>query len=1540
MKKSKLKYLLFVGILLISIYFGSPLNVMAVTRKSNPSPSCPSGTYCIKEKKTYTYKCPDTSYSQPGGNKSPTCIKNGKSVKGTKITHTTKTTVPKDQCPTGFHYTRIHIDPELYGCSSSIWISNDKIKIKLGETKTVELNLKYNNAEVKNINLNKIKFEMEYSCDSIQLSPVVKNKKLYVKIKTSSLTQAKKECIKEKWYQDSEEDDAKNTYAFMNYKVNNDYYRLDLFLLHVDMSNTSTTSNQSKSSSSSSTKKSTSSTKKSKKITIKCNDSSFSVDKGKKKTIGYTVTGATSSQKKNVSFKSMNTKIATVGAKGKVTGKKVGSTKIKITVGGVSKKCNVTVNKENTQTNEENVAEDTVNDGLNDINQNIDDTDSNTTNDSSNNVTLKTIKCPSKTPTVKVGKTKKISYTKNPSNASTNGLNIIVKGGSKDNIKITSTSPLKVKGLKKGTGKIVFKYNGKTTTCKIKVEKASSSSKKSSSKKSSSSTKVTNITISGNKQMKEGDKKTYIANVSPAKANQNVSWKSSDKKVATVNSQGQVTAKKAGTVTITATSKENSKIKGTKKVAIIEFKKINRYGPTDKVESISIPSTKTISVDSKAKLKVTYTPSNPYNLDVTWKSSNKKIVTVDSDGTIVGHKTGTATVTVTSKDNKNATSKCVVTVTKKVNVKSVSVSPKSATISVGQTKTIVATVSPSTVYNETVTYKSSNEKVATVNSSGQITGKKKGSATITVKSKSDTSKKATVKVTVKKAKNGVASIQTDNVTMQETLSVAVGNKKKIKITGAQANEFKFKSSNTKVATIDSDGTVVGKKKGTATITATLGGTSSVKKTCKVTVTKKVDVTSITITSDKTTIAPEKSTTLNVQVLPETASNKNVTWKSSNEKVATVKDGKVTGHKKGTATITTTSKSDTTKKATIKIKVDGKYPAPNIKVDKIIDLPDEDKPKNGKDKKFYVIYFKFNIKGADKLQVKSKNPSSVSFSKNPKTEKSAQIAISEERLNKNEKNDKKVIITFVAYYGKEKSEPTVIKVYKSGNKLKYDYGDNSENMVNETEENTTTEEDTTTEETTYGEWETENEDLMSTTLLLGGTTYVPWYEDGQFDQSEYTYAFTDNTIASINSTTGLITALKTGETYLKLISNYDSTTFRMLKITVIESANTSSGSGTSSSENNGIPVDSITVPQDTIKIYKGDTAKIQYIISPENASNKSVTYKSSDEKIAKVNKNGKVTGVKKGTATITVKSKSDTSKKAKVTIKVVKKQNVLVGLITGEKVTKVTIKSDKKSLKVGSTLKLKATISPSSLEDEKVIWVSSDKSIATVSQKGVVTGVKAGTVIITAKANSDNEIKDSIKLTVKKKTTTTTSSSNKKFIFVGDSRFVGMQNAVNTGSDIFIGKVGEGYNYFVSNESNIKSKETSNSILIIGFGVNDLGNVDKYIKYVNNAGFKSKIYFLTVNPVEEGKGSYSVKNSSIKSFNNKLKDGAKKYKVIDTYSYLVNNGYETTDGLHYNNATYKKIYNYVKSKVNGSSTSTSSSSSSSDTSGWTWEYIDE
>lgn len=110
---------------------------------------------------------------------------------------------------------------------------------------------------------------------------------------------------------------------------------------------------------------------------------------------------------------------------------------------------------------------------------------------------------------------------------------------------------------------------------------------------------------------------------------------------------------------------------------------------------------------------------------------------------------------------------------------------------------------------------------------------------------------------------------------------------------------------------------------------------------------------------------------------------------------------------------------------------------------------------------------------------------------------------------------------------------------------------------------------------------------------------------------------------------------------------------------------------------------------------------------------------------------------------------------------------------------------------------------------------------------------------------------------------------------------------------------------------------SGTAVVISLGVNDLGNVDNYVSYVNSnastwAKNGSKIYFTTVNPCN---GNYSNLNEQISNFNSKIKSGlSSNVKVINTYSYVISKGYSTTDGLHYSKDTSDLIYDYIKSNV--------------------------
>ena len=162
----------------------------------------------------------------------------------------------------------------------------------------------------------------------------------------------------------------------------------------------------------------------------------------------------------------------------------------------------------------------------------------------------------------------------------------------------------------------------------------------------------------------------------------------------------------------------------------------------------------------------------------------------------------------------------------------------------------------------------------------------------------------------------------------------------------------------------------------------------------------------------------------------------------------------------------------------------------------------------------------------------------------------------------------------------------------------------------------------------------------------------------------------------------------------------------------------------------------------------------------------------------------------------------------------------------------------------------------------------------------------------------------------------------KYIFVGDSRMVGMENAVASTDTLYIAKVGMGYAWLTSTadktlREQLKARPTLT--VVFGFGVNDLGNIEKYITYYRQIikDFpKAKFYFLSVNPVDEvkeAKYGYKVKNSAIASFNRRLYL-AFRTKYVNSYAYLKQNSFATVDGVHYTQATYRKLRNFIITKI--------------------------
>jgi uncharacterized protein YjdB len=236
----------------------------------------------------------------------------------------------------------------------------------------------------------------------------------------------------------------------------------------------------------------------------------------------------------------------------------------------------------------------------------------------------------------------------------------------------------------------------------------------------------------------KGKSVTLTPSVYPLSLDQSVTWKSSNTKVATVTADGKVTGVKTGIATITCTSVATG-LSATCKVTVGSI-----Y--LDKTEASILKGT-------TMTLTPTVYPTSLEDKSVTWKSSNTKVATVSSTGKVKGVKTGIATITCTS----NVTG---LSATCKVTVGSIYLDKTEVSIVKGTTLTLTPSVYPTTLADKSVTWKSSDETVATVTSGGKVTGIKAGTATITCTSNA-TGLSATCQVTVT-ASSGTRSLSGDD----------------------------------------------------------------------------------------------------------------------------------------------------------------------------------------------------------------------------------------------------------------------------------------------------------------------------------------------------------------------------------------------------------------------------------------------------------------------------------------------------------------------------------------------------------------------------------------------------------------------------------------------------------------------------------------------------------------------------------------------------------------------------------------------------------
>lgn len=374
-------------------------------------------------------------------------------------------------------------------------------------------------------------------------------------------------------------------------------------------------------------------------------------------------------------------------------------------------------------------------------------------------------------------------------------------------------------------------------------------------------------------EMVEGETFSLVATVLPKDAEYDkVIWASSNASVARVNS-GTVTAIKEGITTITASAGGKS--------ATCSVKVSTRVVA---VTSITLDKTSlSMKVGETETITATVNPDNASDKSVVWGSSDVSVATV-SDGTITAKKSGEAII---SAKSGSCIAKCKVTIT--VSTESITLDKTSLSLVVGETAQLTATVKPDDATDKNVAWASSDESVAKV-SNGKVTAVKSGKATITAKC-GDKIAECAVTVTV----------PTGSVTLDKTtLSLAVGETEQLTATvkpdDATDKNVAWTSSDESVATV-ANGKVTAVKAGNATVTAQCGG-----KTAKCIVTVIVPVTSVTLDKSSLILAVGETSVLTATVKPDNATDKTISWSSSDPSVVKVDNGKLTALKVGTAVV--------------------------------------------------------------------------------------------------------------------------------------------------------------------------------------------------------------------------------------------------------------------------------------------------------------------------------------------------------------------------------------------------------------------------------------------------------------------------------------------------------------------------------------------------------------------------------------------------------------------------------------------------------------
>ena len=719
--------------------------------------------------------------------------------------------------------------------------------------------------------------------------------------------------------------------------------------------------------------------------------------------------------------------------------------------------------------------------------------------------------------------------------------------------------------------------------------------------------------------------------------------------------------------------------------------------------------------------------TNVDNPNISWETSNENIVTIqkksNTEITVTGKNNGSAVIT--AKMDKLET-KCQVTVI--TSPKEIILSQTEIMIDLSsgsKTVQITPTITPDSA-NKNITWTSSNTSIARVDEFGTITGISNGEATVTAKTVNGLTKICKVKVVTSPT---AISLNKTNAVIDTTTSKNM--QLTAVITPASANIYTgitWTSSNDNVVQVNQQGLVKGISNGLATVTAKTENGCTAQ--CRIVV--GATIAGINLAPSNSAIEIEEKLQINATIEPNT-SEETLIWVSSNSKVATVdQNGLVTGKSHGTVTITATGR-DSMVANSVKVTVQTAPKSISLNItEKTIDLSTDAKS-------FQLIgtispstanvYLEqtwtsdntsvANVDNNGRVTALKNGDATITVSTGNKKTATCKvkvvtsptgIALDKNRATVNLSGTKKVDLTATLtpktaniYDDLQwSSDSASAKVEKTGKYTARVTGVSNGNakITVSTGNGYKAECIVTVETKIIGITVSPNE----TEVEVGSTVTLTATKKPSIGSTEgLVWSSSNNGVAKVNDD-GVVTGIAQGTVTITIKSSSGLVKTKA-KVTVVQSPT-------------GITLDKNKVALD---MSGTKTTKLNTTIQPSNANrNTGITWNSSNTGVATVDQSGNVTAKANGTTTITATTQNGKSASCTVTVTTA--------------ITSLTVSPTSKTLKTGETVQLTATKNPSTAT-EGITWTSSNSSVATIDQNGLVIAKGSGTATITVKSST-------------------------------------------------------------------------------------------------------------------------------------------------------------------------------------------------------------